>query len=117
MRWSDAMKLTDHRQWRDWLDAPGCYQIGVFWRGDFQPKYIGRAQNVRKRIETYLDPARCHNIFISEKIFAPRHNLWFRVIRTGRFKGLEARQQAYFGVSHEGLYEWNRRVEWSCLNL
>ena len=46
---ADIEPVVGKSQWRDWLDAPGCYQIGVFWRGDFQPKYIGRAQNVRKR--------------------------------------------------------------------
>jgi hypothetical protein len=118
MRWSDAMKLSEYREWREYLDGfPGCYEIGVYWRGDFQPKYIGRATNVWKRIETYMDPLKCHNPYILMKIHALRHNLWFRVIRTERFHGLEARQQAYWGVSHDGLYEWNKRIEWNCLHL
>ena len=118
MRWSDAMKLSEYRDWRFWLDGySGCYQIGVYWRGEFQPKYIGRAKNLWTRIDSYMDPRKCHNPQIMSKLFAQRHNLWFRAIRTPRFHGLEARQQAIHGVNYDGLYVWNKRVEWACLNM
>ena len=112
MRWSDTMKLNQYEDWRWFLDGYcGCYQIGIYWRGDFIPKYIGRAENVWQRIETYMSREKCHNADIAAKLEMTRHNLWFRVLRTPRFHGLEARQQAIWGVNKDGLYEWNKRVE------
>ncbi len=116
-RWTDCMKLSDYREYRSYLDGfSGCYQIGHYY-GDFVPKYVGRAKNVWTRVSSYMDEDKCHNGFILEKLYAPRHNLWFRVIRTERYHGLEARQQAIFGIGSEGLYAWNKRIEWECLNM
>lgn len=112
------MKLTEYREWRHWLDGyPGCYRIGYFYGGEFRPRYIGRAANVWKRIETYMDPAKCHNDMILQKLQSERNNLWFTVVRTPRYHGLEARQQAKHGILDGGLYEWNRRIEWACLEM
>jgi hypothetical protein len=115
-RWSDTMKLKDYEEWQSFLDGySGCYQIGYYYRGEFKPKYIGRGENIWNRIKTYMNPKRCHNDRIEAKLYAERHNLWFRYLRTLRYQGLEARQQARHGVLKGGLYEWNKRIEWSWL--
>ncbi len=117
-RWSDAMKLNQFEQWRLWLDGhSGCYQIGYYSGGDFQPRYVGRGENIYSRIKSYMHPTRCHNDHIRARLSMERHNLWFRYLRTERFKGLEARQQNNWGVGFDGLYEWNKRIERSCLQL
>ena len=115
-RWSDLMKLSHFEAYGFFLKGkPGCYEIGYLRAGEFSPKYIGRAGNLWTRIKTYMDPARCHNPHIGIKLCAERHTLWFRVIRTERYHGLEARHQARHGVGDEGIYEWNRRIEWEYL--
>ncbi len=116
-RWSDAMKLNQYEKFRYFLDGfSGCYEIGHLRSGEFMPKYIGRGENVWTRIKTYMDPIRCHNSHIAQRLTLERHNLWFRVIRTARFHGLEARHQSRHGVGEEGLYEWNQRIERSFLD-
>jgi hypothetical protein len=116
-RWSDVMKLSEYRQFHFFLDnQPGCYRIGTYRSESFTPKYIGRASNLWTRIPTYMDPGKCHNAHLLMRLFNERHTLWFQVIRTPRFHGLEARQQATYGVGADGLFEWNQRTEWTFIN-
>ena len=112
-RWSDLMKLNKYEDFEDFLRGYcGCYEIGFARNEEFYPKYIGRGGDVWDRIKTYMNPKRCHNMHIREKIDANRHNLWFRVTRVERYHGLESRSQIYFGVGQDGLYAWNQRTEW-----
>jgi hypothetical protein len=115
-RWSDLMKLSAYESHRQFLEGfAGCYEIGYAKGGYFSPKYVGRGANIWKRIETYMDPNKCHNDYILEKLSSERHNLWFRVLRTERYHGLEARMQDRHGIGETGLYTWNKRVERSFL--
>ena len=114
-RWSDVMKLDRFEQHAAELNHFGCYIIGHYRDGFFYPKYVGRGENIYDRIKTYMDPKRCHNHHILAKLSAARHNLWFQIHRTSRYRGLEARQQAIHGIGAEGVYQWNQRVERSCL--
>jgi hypothetical protein len=111
-RWSDAMKLSEYREFRDYLDGfCGCYEIGHVKAAVFYTKYVGRAENLWDRIKTYMDESRCHNDYIIEKLKAERHTLWFHVIKTGRYKYMEAKLQDRHGIGETGLYIWNQRVE------
>lgn len=111
-RWSDLMKLSEYEQFRNFIEhRSGCYQIGHARGSFFYPKYIGRAHNIWSRIKTYMNEERCHNPHIAARLYMERHTLWFRVLRTDRFKGLEARQLDTWGVRDEGIYEWNQRYE------
>jgi hypothetical protein len=112
-RWSDPIKLTDHAQHSAYLDYAGCYEIGYYRGGYFTAYYVGRSTNLRRRLASYTDPLRCHNTDIHAKIGSPRRNLYFRILRTERHHGLEARLQRRFGVGRNGAYAWNRRIEWS----
>ena len=114
-RWSDLMKLSDYRDYKEYLSYPGCYEIGFAQSGYFSPKYVGRGQNIYDRIKTYMNPNRCHNEYIAAKLYAERHNLWFFVLRTQRYHGLEARLQDRHGIGEKGIYTWNQRVEISHL--
>jgi hypothetical protein len=106
------MKLSQYRDFREFLRGfPGCYEIGYARDGYFSPKYVGRGGDIWARIKTYMDENRCHNEYIAEKLYSERHNLWFRVLRTERYHGLEARMQDRFGIGEDGLYAWNKRVE------
>ena len=64
-RWSDLMKLSDYRDYKEYLSCPGCYEIGFAQGGFFSPKYVGRGQNIYERIKTYMNPNRCHNEYIA----------------------------------------------------
>jgi len=113
-RWSDPMKLSDHIYFEAYLKAPGCYEIGFNRGGVFAGQYVGRTKNLSRRMGEYMDPTKCHNPHILAKVTGRRNNLYFRVLRTPRYHGLEARMQYRYGVGHEG-YRWNKRIEWSYL--
>lgn len=117
-RWSNLMRLAHQEQWGEHLNYPGCYEIGYFRGGVFTAYYVGSSGNLKRRLATYMDPARCHNDYILGKLSKPRHNLYFRVVRTERYRGMEARLQERYGIgsrSYQGFYVWNKRVEWSWL--
>lgn len=53
-RWSDAMKLSDYKEYETYLLVPGVYEIGYIQRETFYPKYIGKAPvTLYQRIRTY----------------------------------------------------------------
>ncbi len=115
-RWSEPIRLSHHADYVAYLSYPGCYEIGYFRGGVFTAYYVGKSTNLSRRMSSYMDPARCHNRHIGQKLYAARHNLNFRVIRTERHHGLEARLQSRWGVTRTGAYTWNKRIEWSHLD-
>lgn len=115
-RWSYPIRLVDHWAYADSLDHSGCYEIGFYRGGIFTAYYIGRSGNLSRRIANYLDPRRCHSDAIWRHVSARRCNLYFRVLRTERHHGMEARLQRRYGVGRSGAYAWNRRFERSHLS-
>lgn len=110
-RWSNPIRLVDHWEYDDHLNYSGCYEIGFYRGGVFTAYYVGRSDNLRRRIASYLDPRRCHSDAILRRVDTPRNNLYFRVLRTEGHHGLEARLQSRYGVGQRGADAWNRRVE------
>lgn len=115
-RWSEPIRLAHHAGYQDYLGYPGCYEIGYLRGGVFTAYYVGKSSNLSRRMSAYMDPARCHNGHIARKLYAARHNLYVRVMRTQNHHGMEARLQSRWGVGRTGAYAWNKRIEWSHIN-
>jgi excinuclease UvrABC nuclease subunit len=111
-RWSNPIKLTEVPFHADYLDYPGCYEVGFFRGGEFRALYVGKSKNLYRRLATYLTE-RSHNPHIRAKVGAARHNLYVCVIRTDNHHRLEGNLQRRHGVGRTGSYAWNRRIEWS----
>lgn len=120
-RWSDAMKLSDYKEYETYLLVPGVYEIGYIQRETFYPKYIGKAPvTLYQRIRTYgRDLGRSsHNRFIRELVEVNYHRLWFHVIRVSRPGGAALREALLMNrmsIGEGGLYEWNCRYEYAPL--
>lgn len=120
-RWSDAMKLSDYREYETDLQVPGVYEIGYIRRDTFYPKYIGKAPvTLYQRIRTYgrnLGQS-SHNSHINDLAAVNYHRLWFHVMRVSRPGGAalrEAMLMRRFSIRDGGLYEWNWRYEYAPL--
>ena len=115
-RWSDAMKLSDYKEYKTYLQVPGVYEIGYIQRETFYPKYIGKAPvTLYSRIKTYgRDLGQTsHNSHIRE-LEGNYHRLWFHVMRISRPGGAALREAMLlyrFSVRDQGLYEWNWKYE------
>ncbi|MCB2077489.1 MAG: GIY-YIG nuclease family protein [Novosphingobium sp.] len=116
-RFSGCMKLKEYELYAaDLRGKAGVYEIG-HWRDGFWPKYIGQASDLYKRMQGYMRQNNTtDNRNIIRKLTAERHNLWFRVIVTPDYLGLEARMQERHGVGESGVYTWNSKVERRFLN-
>jgi hypothetical protein len=109
------MKLTHVSEYRSYLEGyKGVYEIGFLRGALFQVRYIGKAEHtcLYTRLSSYVSESRCHNVHIKEKLYMPRHNLWFHVFRTNRPELVESRMLGRHGYSlNNGNYLWNQKDE------
>ncbi len=117
MRWSDCMKLSDVREYKEYLSGcPGVYEIGHV-RGEwFYPKYVGKASLTAKsdlfsRLKSYTYPSSRNNAHVVHRLRSEYNNVWFHVLRITDEVWTESRLQVIFGIKGDGLYEWNKKEE------
>lgn len=109
MRWSNAVRLKDYyRSPRQ----PGVYEIG-FTRDDiFNPVYIGMSEKttIYERLKAHYNGTGNKDVQ-SYLLIRERDNLWCHWILASEPASTEANLLARFGISKNGFYRFNKRLE------